>query len=83
MIPATPAFRGRDVRNHRYLYVDFPSPEEAKRAVKAMDGRYAWGVKLRVRIANGDDSRKTRDLHDVLLIVRLLDIGLCRSHPGL
>ncbi|KAI4252379.1 MAG: hypothetical protein L6R42_007988 [Xanthoria sp. 1 TBL-2021] len=61
VIPATPAFRGRDVRNHRYLFVDFPRAEEARRAAKATDGRYAWGVKLRVRIANGDESRKTRE----------------------
>lgn len=61
VIPATPAFSGRDTRNHRYLFVDLPSAEEARRAVKATDGRYAWGVKLKVRVAHGADSGKTRE----------------------
>lgn len=36
----------------------FPSADEAGRAVRATDGRYAWGVKIRVRLAKAPNSRK-------------------------
>ncbi|KAL8644853.1 MAG: hypothetical protein Q9226_007564 [Calogaya cf. arnoldii] len=61
VIPTTMALGHPEAWDHRYLFVDFPSAEEARRAVKATDGRYAWGVKLRVRMAKGDYSRKTRE----------------------
>jgi len=38
--------------------VDFQSAEEAKRAVKATDGRFAWDVKIRVGHASPPGSRK-------------------------
>ncbi|KAL8787438.1 MAG: hypothetical protein Q9213_002215 [Squamulea squamosa] len=61
VIPATPALDGKRAWNHRYLFVNFPSADEARRAVKATDGRYAWGVKIGVRVARCADSRKTRE----------------------
>ncbi|KAL8727711.1 MAG: hypothetical protein Q9166_005884 [cf. Caloplaca sp. 2 TL-2023] len=51
----------RKAWNGRYLFVDFPNADEAKRAAKATDGRYAWGVKLRVQIARDADSHKARE----------------------
>lgn len=48
-------------RNDRYLFVDFPSAEEARRAVKATDGKQAWGVGISVRRAIGADSRKIHE----------------------
>ncbi|KAL8925799.1 MAG: hypothetical protein Q9208_003296 [Pyrenodesmia sp. 3 TL-2023] len=44
--------------DHRYLFVDFPSVDEARRAISATDSRYAWGVKIRVRPAEAPDSRE-------------------------
>ena len=58
IIPRNPPIGDPKARNHRYLFVDFPSAEEASRAAKATDGRYAWGVQIRVRIARDADSRK-------------------------
>ena len=62
IIPKTPpAFGDQKAWNHRYLFVDFPSTEEARRAAKATDGRHAWGVKIRVKLAKASDSRKPRE----------------------
>ncbi|KAL8846298.1 MAG: hypothetical protein Q9221_008606 [Calogaya cf. arnoldii] len=61
VIPTTMALGHPEAWDHRYLFVDFPSAGEARRAVKATDGRYAWGVKLRIRMATADYSRKTRE----------------------
>ncbi|KAL8819720.1 MAG: hypothetical protein Q9223_001908 [Gallowayella weberi] len=44
--------------NQRHLFVDFPSAEEARRAAKATDGRYAWNVKISVQVARWADSPK-------------------------
>ncbi len=52
IIPKTPALGDPKAWDHRYLFVDFLSAEEARRAVKATDGRHAWGVKIRVRLAH-------------------------------
>ncbi|KAL8686350.1 MAG: hypothetical protein Q9224_005473 [Gallowayella concinna] len=62
VIPFKPAFPGDPkALNHRHLFVDFPSADEAKRAAKATDGRYAWDVKLSVQVATWADSPKARE----------------------
>ena len=61
VIPRYPPIGDPKARNHRYLFVDFASAEEASRAVQVTDGRYAWGVKIRVQVANIADSRKVRE----------------------
>ena len=38
--------------------MDFSTSEEADRAVKAKNGKKAWGVKIRVRLAKAPASRK-------------------------
>ena len=35
----------------RYLFVDLATAEEAERAVKELNGRQSWGVKIRVNKA--------------------------------
>lgn len=44
--------------NNRYLFVDFPTAEETERARKAVNGKLAWGVKVRVAYAKGGNSSK-------------------------
>lgn len=61
IIPATPALGDPKAWNHRYLFVDFANADEARQAAKATDGRHAWGVKIRVQLANSADSRKPRE----------------------
>ncbi len=39
--------------NHHYCFVDFASPEEAERALNALNGREVPGGKLRVSLARG------------------------------
>lgn len=58
IIPRRPAFGDPSAWNHRYLFVDFSTAEEADRATKATNGRQAWGVKIRVQPSNLPDSRK-------------------------
>lgn len=58
VIPRTPAFGEAEAWNHRYLFVDFSTSEEADRAVKTTNGRQAWGGKIRVRLAKAPASRK-------------------------
>lgn len=43
---------------NRYLFVDFPSAEEAERARRAVNGKTAWGVSVRVSHAKSGDSPK-------------------------
>lgn len=60
IIPQKPVFgdsRGWNHR-HRYLFVDFPSAEEADLAAKATNGIQAWGVKIRVLRARAADSQR-------------------------
>ena len=38
--------------------MDFFTSEDAIRAAKNIDGRQAWGVKIRVKIAKGSGSSK-------------------------
>ena len=54
IIPESPTGR----KDHRYLFVDFPTPEMAQRAVKARNEAWAWGVEVSVRMALPFDSRK-------------------------
>lgn len=61
IIPKIPLLGDQQRRNHRYLFVDFPSAEEANRAQKATDGRYAWGVRVRVKMADPVGSWKTHE----------------------
>ncbi|KAG8526318.1 uncharacterized protein KY384_000311 [Bacidia gigantensis] len=61
IIPKEPEFGHAKAYNHRYLFVDFESAEEARQAAKAIDGRYAWGVQIRVRVAQMSDSRKAHE----------------------
>lgn len=62
IIPKTPAFGDPNAWNHRYLFVDFPSADEANRAAMATNGRQAWGVKIKVERAKDPDSRKPGEL---------------------
>ncbi|CAF9942587.1 MAG: hypothetical protein ALECFALPRED_009829 [Alectoria fallacina] len=57
VIPRTPALGDRSAWNHRYLFVDFSTTEEADRAAKATNGRQAWGVKIRVQPAKLDSQK--------------------------
>ncbi|KAL8800637.1 MAG: hypothetical protein Q9182_005050 [Xanthomendoza sp. 2 TL-2023] len=50
--------------NQRYLFVDFSSAEDARRAAKATDGRYAWDVKITVQVARWADSPKVYERDD-------------------
>jgi hypothetical protein len=44
--------------DHYYLFVDFPSPEEALAAMSALDGEDGpWGGKLKVGKARGDSAK--------------------------
>jgi hypothetical protein len=44
--------------DHYYLFVDFPSAEEAQAAMNALDGQNGpWGGKLKVGRARGDSSK--------------------------
>lgn len=61
IIPASPAAGDPKAWGHRYLFVDFPSADEAARAIKATNGKHAWGVKIRTQVAKGADSRKPRE----------------------
>ena len=61
IILRSPALGDAKAKNHRYLFADFLSSDEARRAVKATDGKTAWGVQVRVRQAIGADSRKPRE----------------------
>lgn len=58
IIPANPALGDAAARNHRYLFVDFSSAEEAGCAARATNGKQAWGVKIRVMRAKPSESRK-------------------------
>lgn len=58
VIPRAPAFGDPSAWNHRYLFVDFATAEEADRAAKATNGRQAWGVKILVQPSKIPDSRK-------------------------
>ena len=58
IVPRTPVFGDPSAWNHRYLFVDFSTAEEADHAAKANNGRQAWGVKIKVQPANAPDSRK-------------------------
>lgn len=58
IIPRTPTFGDPSAWNHRYLFVDFTTAEEADQAAKATNGRQAWGVKIRVQLASLANSRK-------------------------
>ena len=58
VIPKAPAFGEAAARNHRYLFVDFGSAEDADSAAKATNGTMAWGVKIRVLPARPPDSGK-------------------------
>ena len=51
IIPRNPGFGHPDAWGHRYLFVDFPSAEEARRAAGTTNGRRAWGVQVRVDVA--------------------------------
>lgn len=44
--------------------MDFSTAEEAKRAVKATDGRFAWNVKIRVGHAKPLGSRKVGERNE-------------------
>ena len=43
--------------NSYYCFVDFPTPGEAQRAADAMNGKKAYGGRLRVAHAKGDSSK--------------------------
>ena len=58
VVPNKPAFGDVANWNHRYLFVDFLTAEDAKQAAKATNGRLAWGVKIRVLPASPRPSRK-------------------------
>lgn len=58
VVPIKPAFGKSGAWNHRYLFVDFSTAEEADAAAKATNGTQAWGVKIRVLPAKGTGSRK-------------------------
>jgi hypothetical protein len=48
--------------NHFYLFVDVASPEEAERAITALDGKeMEWGGRLRVNKARGDNKKVVRE----------------------
>ncbi|KAL8727504.1 MAG: hypothetical protein Q9181_005690 [Wetmoreana brouardii] len=64
VIPKAPAFGDREAWNHRYLFVDFSTAEEAERAVKEINGKMAWGVKVRAGIASLPGSRKIHERGD-------------------
>lgn len=59
IIPKLPIFGDKHAWNHRYLFVDFRSAEEAARAIIVTNGRRMWGVKIRVEVAKPFDSHKT------------------------
>ena len=58
IIPRNRGFGHPDPWDHRYLFVDFPSTEEARLAARATNGRRAWGVKIRVEVAKPVTSGK-------------------------
>lgn len=58
VVPIKPEFAKPGAWNHRYLFVDFATAEEADAAAKVMNGKQAWGVKIRVSPAKGEGSRK-------------------------
>lgn len=66
IIPRNPAFGHPDAWDHRYLFVDFPSAEEARLAAKATNGRRAWGVKVRVDVAKPVTSGKALEAKKLL-----------------
>lgn len=55
-----------DAGDHRYLFVDFPSAEEARLAVRATNGRRAWGVEVRVALAKPVTSGKALEAKKLL-----------------
>lgn len=61
IIPQAPAFGDPKAWNHRYLFVDFSTSEEANHAAKATNGRQAWGVKIRVQPSRIPDSQKPNE----------------------
>ncbi|KAI4260717.1 MAG: hypothetical protein LQ352_000109 [Teloschistes flavicans] len=63
IVPESPAFGDRRAYNHRYLFVDFSSADEAQHAVKEFNGRMAWGVKIRVQ-SSSSSSRKIHERDD-------------------
>ena len=44
-------------KTHRFLFVNFATAQEAEAAMKAKDGKWAWGVRISVKRAEGH-SRK-------------------------
>ncbi|KAL8663638.1 MAG: hypothetical protein Q9202_003708 [Teloschistes flavicans] len=63
IVPESPAFGDRRDYNHRYLFVDFSSADEAQHAVKEFNGRMAWGVKICVQ-PSSSSSRKIHERDD-------------------
>ncbi|KAL9576392.1 MAG: hypothetical protein Q9212_007135 [Teloschistes hypoglaucus] len=64
IIPRSPTSGDPYAQMPRYLFVDFASADEARRAVKEFNGRMAWGVKIRVQPANNSSSRKIYERND-------------------
>lgn len=58
IVPIKPVFGKAGAWNHRYLFVDFATAEEADAAAKVMNGKQAWGVKIRVLPAKSEGSWK-------------------------
>ncbi|KAL2043211.1 hypothetical protein N7G274_004271 [Stereocaulon virgatum] len=61
VVPRPPVYGDPKAWNHRFLFVDFPTADEAERAMKATNGRQAWGVKIRVQPAKGPESHKIHE----------------------
>ncbi|KAL8833020.1 MAG: hypothetical protein Q9170_004566 [Blastenia crenularia] len=64
VIPRAPTSGDPKAGNNRYLFVDFRTADEAARAVRAADGKYAWDVKVRVQVARNADSWKARERNE-------------------
>ena len=59
--PKSPPSGDAAAWNHRYLFVDLASAEDADSAAKATNDTMAWGVKVRVLPARPPDSHKVAE----------------------
>ena len=64
VIPRAQPFGDPKPGNHRYLFVDLASAEEAERAAKSVNGKRMWGVKIRVELAKMPESCKLHERED-------------------
>lgn len=67
--------------HNRYLFVDFPTVDEAHRARQAVDGKFHWGMKVRGSYAKVGgsckvDERRNRNLKSREVRMNEVDVGL-------